>query len=95
MKKDEEKEVRFGESPEKALKWIKTNMEESGDKVVVARGWCKRCGVCVSICPVKALYQNPDGTPGVLNDKCISCGSCEISCPDFAIVVSDLKGKNK
>lgn len=88
-------DVNFGDKPEKVLGWIGDCLEGDGDKIIVARGWCKRCGICISVCPVKALAKDPEGYPKVYNDKCINCGTCEIMCPDFAITVKCLKEKPK
>ena len=92
---DASNEVTFGDPPEKALSWLEDHLQDPGDKIQVISGWCKRCGICVSFCPVKALTRDKEGFPRVDNKKCISCGTCEIMCPDFAIVVSNLKEKTK
>jgi dissimilatory sulfite reductase (desulfoviridin) alpha/beta subunit len=46
---------------------------------------CTRCGLCVKICPGKAIAQAADGLPpGELEwdrDKCLYCGRCVKSCP--------------
>ncbi len=49
--------------------------------------WCKRCGICIEFCPVKAIDEKPDGSP-YLDDpgKCVLCGTCWLMCPDMAIV---------
>lgn len=59
---------------------------------------CKACDVCVSVCPagVLAMKQEPTSTLGALvsiiaPESCIGCMDCELSCPDFAIYVSDKK----
>ncbi|MCE1247621.1 MAG: 4Fe-4S binding protein [Firmicutes bacterium] len=86
-------EIEYGDSPSKVIEWFNARLEEGTSKVYVARGWCKRCGICVTFCPVKALDRDSDGVPVVFEDACISCGTCEIMCPDYAIVVSGLKAK--
>lgn len=54
---------------------------------------CKACGLCVSICPKKAIsidssLESRYGTGcAVISDECIGCGSCFIVCPDIAITV--------
>lgn len=59
---------------------------------------CKACGLCVSICPKKAItidktmitrYGNGSA---VISDECIGCGACFVVCPDIAITVR--KGDN-
>jgi len=63
-----------------------------GCRVVVDGRLCKGCGICVEICPKKALalgcinpdtgYRNP-----VQRGNCIGCRLCMWFCPDQAIVV--------
>jgi len=55
---------------------------------------CKGCGLCIEKCPQKCLAFDGQrnghfGTPAVKCDisKCITCGICEIHCPDQAIRV--------
>ncbi len=53
---------------------------------------CKQCKVpaCRDGCPVGAITVE-DGVVAIDDEKCISCQSCVISCPDGAIFVhSDL-----
>lgn len=49
--------------------------------------WCKKCGVCIAMCPHDALIPGEDGTPEVIADKCRRCGMCELRCPDLAITL--------
>jgi 2-oxoglutarate ferredoxin oxidoreductase subunit delta len=54
----------------------------------IYKAWCKACGICVAFCPAGVLARDEAGYPYVKEpDKCISCGWCEIRCPDFAITV--------
>jgi Pyruvate/2-oxoacid:ferredoxin oxidoreductase gamma subunit/NAD-dependent dihydropyrimidine dehydrogenase PreA subunit len=55
---------------------------------------CKSCGLCLEICPVKALSWSNNNLnyigknmPEVDIDKCIGCGMCAQICPDCAIRV--------
>lgn len=43
---------------------------------------CDGCGVCVSVCPVRAIrLENPRETD---NEKCITCMACVAACPKNA-----------
>jgi len=90
---NESAEIQYGDTPSRVNEWLAEKLEENKQKVYVAKGWCKRCGICISFCPVKALERDGEGYPYVLNDLCISCGTCELLCPDYAIIVSRLKKK--
>ncbi|MEM3556025.1 MAG: P-loop NTPase [Candidatus Micrarchaeia archaeon] len=46
---------------------------------------CKRCGKCVSVCEVKALYQLPGKAPTLLEQICNGCEACLLACPFNAI----------
>jgi len=48
---------------------------------------CKRCGVCVNNCPVKAISYKDDGYPVIDNAKCIKCMCCHELCPHQAIEI--------
>ncbi|MBC7109647.1 MAG: 4Fe-4S binding protein [Archaeoglobi archaeon] len=53
--------------------------------IVVDHSLCKKCGICVEICPKGALHLNSELQ--VDFERCASCGFCEIYCPDFALEV--------
>jgi molybdopterin-containing oxidoreductase family iron-sulfur binding subunit len=44
---------------------------------------CQQCDdpACIHVCPVKATYQNEDGTVLVDYDRCIGCRMCTVACP--------------
>ena len=54
---------------------------------------CKACGLCVSICPKKAIsidnamITRYGSGSAVISDESIGCGSCFVVCPDIAITV--------
>lgn len=42
---------------------------------------CNHCGLCIDLCPVRALRRMPNGTV-VLNTKiCVGCQACVAFCP--------------
>jgi len=47
--------------------------------------WCKRCNICVEICPKASLVLTHDAI--IEAEDCIRCGLCERYCPDLAIEV--------
>lgn len=55
---------------------------------------CKACGICIDVCPKKALAPLKNGKAYFAEpEQCIGCMLCEYHCPDFAITVS--KGGKK
>jgi len=62
-------------------------------KVVVLEEYCKSCGLCISICPKKALSigsaANAKGYYSVIvaENNCIGCGLCGVMCPDLALEI--------
>lgn len=54
--------------------------------LTIKKEWCKGCGICVAFCPKQVLALDADEKIDIVNgDACISCGQCELRCPDFAI----------
>jgi 2-oxoglutarate ferredoxin oxidoreductase subunit delta len=45
--------------------------------------FCKRCDICVEICPKDTLVLRNDAI--IEEQNCILCGLCERYCPDIAI----------
>ncbi|MEG1911257.1 MAG: glycyl-radical enzyme activating protein [Cloacibacillus sp.] len=46
---------------------------------------CLRCGLCVSLCPNRALSKSAQGVPKMADGKCNGCGECAKNCPTNAI----------
>jgi 2-oxoglutarate ferredoxin oxidoreductase subunit delta len=47
--------------------------------------FCKRCFICVDICPKQTLALRNDQI--IEEENCIRCSLCERYCPDMAIEV--------
>lgn len=49
---------------------------------------CTHCGVCISICPTKALTIDPKtGKVSFNEEKCVACGVCIDACPPRAMEI--------
>lgn len=47
---------------------------------------CKRCNLCVSICPTNLFVAVPDSPPEVAYpEECWHCNACVLDCPAKAI----------
>jgi 2-oxoglutarate ferredoxin oxidoreductase subunit delta len=58
--------------------------------------WCKKCGICVDICPKKALAVGSKEYPELADPAaCTRCKLCEMMCPDFVIRVADRPSRAK
>lgn len=58
--------------------------------------WCKKCGICVALCPKNVLEAGPGGQPSAARpEECVRCHLCELRCPDFAISVADREEKEQ
>lgn len=73
-------------------------------RIHVLRELCKGCGFCVEYCPRRVLElsegYNKKGyhTPVAARiEDCVSCGLCELICPEFAIYATliDEQGAEK
>jgi len=70
--------------------------KKKSPNIDIFKAWCKACGICVAFCPAGVLARDETGYPYVKEpDKCISCGWCEIRCPDFAITVKNKDKKDR
>ena len=70
---------------------VERNRVPRGELCIIT-DWCKGCGFCVEFCPKDVLENsekfNRKGyhPPRVAHpDKCNTCDTCEMICPDFAI----------
>ncbi|MDD4028258.1 MAG: 4Fe-4S binding protein [Caldisericia bacterium] len=56
--------------------------------VVINELRCKRCSICVQICPKKVFAIDSTGYVFVEDlPSCIGCLSCQEHCPDLAVEV--------
>lgn len=86
--------VVHGVYPQKIEEIVERTLKNTDKKIIRVRSWCKGCGLCVDICPKKAIAIDKTGMVELKDsDKCISCGMCELVCPDFAIVVRNIQRK--
>ncbi|MGD0817385.1 MAG: NIL domain-containing protein [Methanomassiliicoccales archaeon] len=80
-----------GESSEisKANEYLAANkvrVEELKNYVRRDTKKCTDCGMCVSICPVKAYVMDTSDYHVIFHlDRCIACGTCLDACPPGAL----------
>jgi len=56
----------------------------------VNKEWCKKCKICIDLCPSNALISDEEGFPKLADEKlCTRCKLCELRCPDFAIEIKE------
>lgn len=58
----------------------------AGKKRLHVYDWCKKCGICLDACAQGALSMGEKKAQVDL-DRCILCGYCAASCPNFMIRV--------
>jgi len=60
--------------------------EQTASKQILISPFCAGCGTCIEHCPNDALTIDEDkGICRVNADRCILCGYCAPTCPEFAI----------
>ncbi|HDK28031.1 MAG TPA: 4Fe-4S dicluster domain-containing protein [Candidatus Atribacteria bacterium] len=58
--------------------------------IIVSKEWCKKCRICIDLCPSSALTSDEEGYPRLIDENlCTKCKLCELRCPDFAIEVKE------
>lgn len=56
--------------------------------LLLNRQQCKRCGLCVELCPREVFTTSDEGYPTPDDiERCTRCKLCELWCPDYAIEV--------
>lgn len=70
-------------------KWKKIGIQDGAKSNYFSKvdlNKCKKCGICISRCPVDAISINKDnGNIEVNLDKCLGCGVCARFCPSQCI----------
>lgn len=58
--------------------------------ITINKKWCKKCRICIDLCPKDVLGKDENEYPTVKNEKaCIKCRLCELRCPDLAIEIEE------
>jgi 2-oxoglutarate ferredoxin oxidoreductase subunit delta len=78
----------------------KDKVKPAEAEIHLLRDECKGCGYCIEFCPRDVLEESDEinargvHPPRVVDEsKCMICGFCTAVCPDFAIFVTEKKGK--
>ncbi len=75
-------------TPKEVKKYLESELQNPDKPIFLFKGWCKKCGICIGLCPHKVFDWGEDRYPVAANpEKCKICGLCEYRCPDFAITV--------
>ena len=65
----------------------KKTLDAEGTVSHIDEALCIGCGVCISICPYKAIAKDENGLAKVNEVLCKGCGTCAASCPERAIMM--------
>jgi MinD superfamily P-loop ATPase len=56
---------------------------------------CSSCGICKDErCPMEAIVE-ADGSYEVLQERCIGCGTCTVTCPTDSITMEARPGSER
>ncbi len=56
--------------------------------VSVNKQWCKKCLICIEMCPKNLLMEDEQGDVFLKDpEQCSDCATCCWICPDFAITI--------
>ncbi len=58
--------------------------------VKIDKDLCTGCGVCIEICPYKAIELTDNRAEYILMEQCFSCGHCQAVCPVEAVSMDEL-----
>ncbi len=74
------------EAPVTPVRRSKVDYSQGPQPVSINPTWCKKCNICVALCPQNVLDTDRSGKPVVAHaEECIQCGICWTHCPDAAI----------
>ncbi len=76
----------FEGDPEMIERAFSMGKDRAGEKRLIIYDFCERCGKCVDACPQSALSLGEEKAEAD-RGKCILCGYCAASCPNFYIRV--------
>ena len=69
--------------------------------IIIDPQYCKGCLLCIEECPEQAIVPGEARSvkgyvmPAANAEKCVSCGRCQMLCPDQAITTLPREGKAK
>ena len=56
--------------------------------IQIEKNLCKKCNICVELCPKKVFGADELGKPFVQDESaCTHCLTCELHCPEYAIEI--------
>ncbi|HVP26439.1 MAG TPA: CoB--CoM heterodisulfide reductase iron-sulfur subunit A family protein [Candidatus Bathyarchaeia archaeon] len=74
-----------GAAARAAVVLSKKTLEVEGAVANVDENLCVSCGLCISLCPYRAISKDEQGIARVNDVLCKGCGLCAASCPEKAI----------
>jgi len=64
--------------------------------IKIDKGLCKKCNICVELCPKEVLAADEMGMPRVKDgDACTGCLTCELHCPEYALEIEEVEKKRR
>jgi 2-oxoglutarate ferredoxin oxidoreductase subunit delta len=64
-------------------------------EISIQKKWCKNCGICIEFCPKTVFTLGKLNEPIIsAGEACTGCRLCELRCPEFAIIITEVKEKS-